>query len=201
MKNEKGSMLIIELNEFSPEFLEESSKKLNLKNIKKILKLNHTSTFTKEKREFHGLDPWVQWVSIHNGMPLPDHGVKRLGIKSKASQNQIWNFLSRRKNISWIVTGVMNSSLGSQKGCISFFPDPWSSDEKAYPKELNNLLQLIKKSLKALKFFLRKNNLNLSRILFIKLLKSSLSPGINIHTLTTLLDYILVLYFCREKKK
>ena len=51
-------MLIIELNEFCPKFLEETSTKLNLKNIKKILNLNHTSTFTNEKKEFHGLDPW-----------------------------------------------------------------------------------------------------------------------------------------------
>ncbi len=208
-------MLIIELNEFCPELLEETSTKLKLKNIKKILKLTHTSTFTNEKKEFHGLDPWVQWVSIHNGIPLSDHGVKRLGIKSQKSSKQIWNTLSKRKKISWIVTGVMNSSLGSKEGCISFFPDPWSSEEKAYPKELNNLLelpryvaknylslnfiQLIKKSLKACKFFLKKKNLNLSRILFVKLIQSFFWPGINIHTLTTLLDYLLVLYFCREK--
>ena len=35
-----------------------------------------------------------------------------------------------------------DSRLGNKEGCISYFPDPWSSDEKAYPKELNNLLEL-----------------------------------------------------------
>ena len=215
MRTQKARMLIIELNEFSPEFLEENSKKLNLKNIKKILNFKHTSTFTHEKKEFQGLDPWVQWVSIHNGIPLSKHGVKRLGISSKESANQIWNTLSKSKKISWIATGVMNSRLGNKEGCISFFPDPWSSEEKAYPEELNNLLdlpryvsknylslnyiQLIKKSLKTLKFFLRIRNLNLSKIMLIKLMQSFFSPGINIHTLTTLLDYLLVLYFCREK--
>ena len=128
MQKQKQRMLIIELNEFNPEFLEETSKKLRLQNIQKILNLKHTSTFTNEKKEFHGLDPWVQWVSIHNGIPLSEHGVKRLGIKSSKSTNQIWNNLSKRKKISWIVTGVMNSNLGSRKGCISFFPDPWSSE-------------------------------------------------------------------------
>ncbi len=215
MKNQKERMLIIELNEFSPEFLEENSKKLNLKNISKILNFKHTSTFTNEKKEFQGLDPWVQWVSIHNGVPLSDHGVKRLGISSKTTTNQIWNNLAKNKKISWMAIGVMNSRLGNKEGCISFFPDPWSSEEKAYPEELNDLLelpryvsknylsldyiQLIKKSFKTLKFFLRKRNLNLSKIMAIKLLKSFFLPGINIHTLTTLLDYLLVLYFCREK--
>ncbi len=217
MKKRKVKMLIIELNEFCPEFLKDTSKKLNLKNLEKIFNFKHTLTYTNEKKEFHGLDPWVQWVGIHNGVPLSKHGVKRLGIKSNKSSNQIWNTLSKRKNISWVVTGVMNSNLGNKEGCISFFPDPWSSHENAYPKELNNLLelsryvaknylslnyyQLLKKSLKTLKFFLRRENLNLSRIMFLKVFQSFFSPGINIHTLTTLLDYLLVLYFCRERSK
>ena len=53
-------MLIIELNEFDPNFLREASELLELKNIKKILKLNHSKTTTNEKIEHHGLDPWVQ---------------------------------------------------------------------------------------------------------------------------------------------
>ena len=217
MKNLKERILIIELNEFCPEHLLETASKLNLNNIKKILNFNHTITSTNEKKEFHGLDPWVQWVSIHNGKPLEVHGVKRLGIKSNTSFNQIWNKLSKTKNISWVVIGAMNASLGSKDGCISFFPDPWSSEEDAYPLELNNLLELpryvsknylslefpklITKSLKTLSFFFKKENINLSKRLFIKLVQSCIKPGINIHTLTTLLDYVLVLYFSKIKSK
>ena len=142
MKNLREKILIIELNEFCPEFLLEASSKLKLNNIKKILNFKHTITSTNEKKEFHGLDPWVQWVSIHNGEPLQIHGVKRLGIKSKKSSNQIWNKLYKAKKISWMVTGAINASLGSKDGCISFSPDPWSSKENAYPEELNNLLEL-----------------------------------------------------------
>ena len=217
MKNLSERILIIELNEFCPEFLLEASSKLKLNNIKRIFNFNHTITHTNEKKEFHGLDPWVQWVSIHNGEPLQIHGIKRLGIKSRSSSNQIWNKLSKTKNISWIVTGAINASLGSKDGCISFFPDPWSSKEKAYPQELNNLLELpryvsknylslefpklIKKSFKTLSFFLIKGNLNLLKKLLIKLIQSFIKPGINIHTLTTLLDYILVLYFSKIKSR
>ena len=162
-------MLIVELNEFCPSYLAETAERLDLVNIRKFLSFHHTSTFTKETKEFHGLDPWVQWVSIHNGIPFPEHGVKRLGINSDKSYKQIWNKLANKKNKSWIVTGAMNAKKGGSKGCISFFPDPWSSQEKAYPQDLNNLLelpryvsknylsldflQLIKKSLKTITFF------------------------------------------------
>ena len=75
MKKKKRRMLIIELNEFCPSYLAETAERLDLVNIRKFLSFQHTSTFTKEKKEFHGLDPWVQWVSIHNGIPFPEHGV------------------------------------------------------------------------------------------------------------------------------
>ena len=102
MKNLREKILIIELNEFCPEFLLEASSKLKLNNIKKILNFKHTITSTNEKKEFHGLDPWVQWVSIHNGKPLQIHGLKRLGIKSKSSSNQIWNKLYKSKKfLGW----------------------------------------------------------------------------------------------------
>ena len=45
-------MLIIELNEFSPEFLEENSKKLNLKNIQKYLILNILQLSLMKKKNF-----------------------------------------------------------------------------------------------------------------------------------------------------
>jgi len=210
-------MLIIELNEFCPNHLEEIANRLNLKYLKKIFNLNHTKTYTNDLKEFQGLDPWVQWVSIHNGIPLKKHGVKRLGDISKIHNTQIWNNLANKKNINWVVNGVMNSKKGDSKGCILFIPDPWSSDEKAFPEEINSLLELSKyvaknylslnylklleKLIKAIPFFLRIKNLQLTKKLFIKILKSAFNPGLNVHTLTILFDYLLVLYFSRETAK
>jgi len=208
-------MLIIELNEFCPKYLAENAEKLNLENIKKILKFNHSSTISPEKKEFEGLDPWVQWVSIHNGISFAKHGIKNLGQNNKDSIEQIWNSLSYKKNITWIVHGAINSRKGSDKGCISYFPDPWSSEEKASSRELNDLLELpryisknylslnyfivLKKSIKTFRFFIRRKNLNLLYKTLLKLFQSIINPGINIHTLTSILDYVLVLYFVKEK--
>ncbi len=216
MKKQK-KMLIIELNEFCPNYLRDIAEILNLDYLKEILKLNHSKTFTSELREFQGLDPWVQWVSINNGIPLKKHGVKRLGEISKIKNKQIWNYLANKKNINWLVTGVMNSKKGDSNGCVSFIPDPWSSDEKAYPSELNNFLELpryvaknylslnffklLKKSIKTIPFFLKIENFSLTKNLSIKILKSIFNPGLNIHTLTILFDYCLVLYFVKKKIK
>ena len=71
-------MLIIELNEFDPNFFKRVSEELNLQHINKILSLKHGSTFTDEKVEYQGLDPWVQWVSIHTGKSFKEHKICRL---------------------------------------------------------------------------------------------------------------------------
>ena len=88
-------MLVIELNEFDPIYLKKNAKKFNLKNIQYFLKLDHSETITDEKIEHQGLDPWVQWVSIHSGKPLKEHNIKRLGDTKKQNSDQIWNSVSK----------------------------------------------------------------------------------------------------------
>ena len=74
----KKKLFILELNEFNLNILKKYSQKLNLTNVKKIIKFNSTKTYTKDK--YHGdnnqygyLDPWSQWVSIHTEKPSNEH--------------------------------------------------------------------------------------------------------------------------------
>ena len=47
-------------------------------------------------------------------------------------------------NLKWGVWGVMNAPCGSKNGRCFFVPDPWSFDEIAYPKILNEFISLPK---------------------------------------------------------
>ena len=82
-------MLLLELNEFNKDLLISMARKYNLRNIKAILDLNKIQTFSTEFAEHHGLDPWVQWVSIHTGVPKSIHGIKRLGDITNLKHLQI----------------------------------------------------------------------------------------------------------------
>ena len=108
-------MLIIELNEFDPNYLKKVSKELNLENIQKIFKLKHSNTFTDEEDEHQGLDPWVQWVSIHSGKPYKEHQISRLSETQKQDFKQIWNVAGENKNYSCGIWGVMNAPCGENK--------------------------------------------------------------------------------------
>ena len=127
-------MLIIELNEFDPEFLKDKALKLGLENIVYFLELEYSETFTLEVEEHHGLDPWVQWVSVHSGIPFSKHNIARLADTKKQKSKQIWNKIAEYNESKWGVWGVMNAPCGDDLGRCFFVPDPWSFDEIAHPK-------------------------------------------------------------------
>lgn len=206
----------IELNEFDPIFLREQSELLGLENIKKFLNFQHSQTKTDDKIEHQGLDPWVQWVNVHSGLPSSKHRVKRLGDTESQKEPQIWEAVAATGR-RWAVWGVMNAPMGNKNGGEVFMPDPWSFDEAAYPDNLNHLLSLPR--------YMARNYLDTNKVEFTKkfmdfvryyappghwltllkfsneVIKASLTVGISLHSLTTLLDYLGTLEFLRYRKK
>ena len=155
----KKKLLIIELNEFNVELLKYSSKILDLKNIKILLNMCPIETICQQKIEHQGLDPWVQWVSVHTGKPKEIHKIKHLGEVRNLTNIQIWDKLSEM-GISSGIWGAMNASRNNSKNCLFFFPDPWTFTEKCFPKSLNNFL--------ALPRYYSKNYLSLSKLEILK---------------------------------
>ena len=210
-------MLIIELNEFDPSYFKKVSQELKLKNIEKILQLEHSITITDENEEHQGLDPWVQWVSIHSGMPFRKHAICRLSETKKQDFKQIWNVFGENKNYECGIWGVMNAPLGGDIGIKFFVPDPWSFDEIATPSYLNNFLSLpryiaknylsirvtqsLKEFFKMASFIYHNRGNGKTRKFFGMIFKSFFISGINIHTFSTLLDFLSTLYFIELKDK
>jgi hypothetical protein len=132
-------MFFIEINEFNVDLMAKAAETLNANNLRRLLNLKHTETTTDDKFERFGLDPWVQWVSIHTGKTSAQHGISHLGDVPQLNHPQIWETLSINGFHSG-VWGAMNASKGAALNCDFFFPDPWSFSERAFPSELNNLL-------------------------------------------------------------
>ena len=158
-----SKIIIVELNEFNDELLNIASKELKLENIQKVLSFKKTSLITDDRYESDYLEPWVQLVSVHTGIPSNQHKIKHLGDIPNLNNPQIWELLSS-SNITSGVWGLMNASRNQAKNCLFFVPDPWTFSEQAYPNELNAFLNLPR--------YISKNYLNLSKI---QLLKKSFS--------------------------
>lgn len=157
LKNKK--VLFIELNEFNYELLDSLSKKFQLRNIQKILSFYKTETFTEDLYESDYLEPWVQWVSVHTGVPSSKHEIKHLGDVPHLANPQIWEKLSE-KGLTSGIWGAMNASQGKAENCLFFLPDPWTFSEEAYPKELTPLYDALR--------YTSKNYLNTSQLKMIQ---------------------------------
>jgi hypothetical protein len=138
----KSRLLLFELNEFNDTLLRDAVKTYGLKNLGRLLELNRTYLATADTYESDFLEPWVQWVSLHTGVPSQVHQVKHLGDVPELAFPQLWELLAE-KGVTTGVWGVLNGSRGRhQDKNLFFLPDPWTFSEQAYPPELNGLLGL-----------------------------------------------------------
>lgn len=207
-RREQRRLMLVELNEFDPDFLSQASERLGLRRIPEVLSLTHGVTSTDDGVEHHGLDPWVQWVNVHTGKTSAEHKILRLGQTQRQTTPQIWTSLGDA-GLSWGVWGVMNAPRQNDRGCQFFFPDPWSFEEEAYPRRLNELL--------ALPRYLAKNYLDADRVKILKealrfagalmapslwqatatfskaMIAQAVRSGVSIHMLSTFLDYLSTL--------
>jgi hypothetical protein len=135
-------LTLIELNEFSVALLSQGARELKLGHVSRLLGMKSATTTTDDTIEHRGLDPWVQWVSVHTGVPSSVHGIIHLGDTPMAlSARQLWEDLSDA-GISSGIWGAMNATREGAEQCRFFLPDPWTFSEPAYPEELNGLLAL-----------------------------------------------------------
>jgi len=148
-------MLLIELNEFNRELLQNIADTRGLTHLKRVLGWSRASTFTSDEYDTGFLEPWVQWVSVHTGVPSGQHGVKNLGDVPNLAEDQLWERWSKR-GVSSIVWGVMNGNRSNATACKVFVPDPWTFSEDAYPAEYQGLI--------ALPRYLAKNYLDFSKL-------------------------------------
>ena len=159
----RKKILVLELNEFNRDLLFESAKIFGLKNILKVLEMKETKTTTDDTYDSDFLEPWVQWVSVHTGIPASVHRIKHLG--EVPSTPQIWEELSK-KGITSGVWCAMNAGRKSAENVKFFLPDPWTFSEPGYPDNVNRLL--------ALPRYFAKNYLELSKR---KVIAKSLAAG------------------------
>ena len=134
-------LLLFELNEFNTALLEEAATVLPAPNIRRLVSLPRAQTSTEDTYLDGSLEPWVQWVSIHTGVPYGVHGIKHIGDLPDAAYPPLWQHLSDA-GISSGIWGVLNGARNEAERCDFFVPDPWTFSENTHPAELQGLIDL-----------------------------------------------------------
>src|SRR5262249_38063398 len=88
------------------------------------------------------LEPWIQWPTVHSGMPFAEHGVFHLGDGRKLRQKEIAAVLS---DAGVPVGGCasMNTKYRELNGYV--VADPWDRDGFSHPDWLAPFYQVVSK--------------------------------------------------------
>src|SRR5688572_24064360 len=118
-------VLLLELNEVSFDYVRAYIERGELPTFKYLLDTYGCSETTSEER-YEELEPWIQWVTVHTGKALAEHGVFRLGdIGRLNGVEQIWERLERERSVRVGAISPMNAENRISRGF--FVPDPWTS--------------------------------------------------------------------------
>lgn len=120
---EQAKLFQLELNEINFDFVERYGAGGELPHLNRLINRHGIIETTSEKR-YEDLEPWIQWVTAHTGLPFEEHGVFRLGDIVQHDLLQIWEWLEQH-GITVGATSPMNASNRTRDAAF-FLPDPWT---------------------------------------------------------------------------
>jgi hypothetical protein len=127
------SVVLLEFNELCPPFMKKFMEAGELPNFSRFHEeAIVATTVADEVAPF--LDPWIQWITVHSGVPYKRHGIRDLGDGHLLDAPNVWDLVSARGGRS-LVCGSMNVSR--QPGLKGWFvPDPWTTKVPPQPDEV-----------------------------------------------------------------
>lgn len=137
-------LLLLELNEVNVEMVAAYAADGTLPNFRALLD-DHGFCKTSSEAEFENLEPWIQWVTAHTGLPLRDHGVFRLGDIADADFEQIWERLEREYGLRSGALSPMNARNRADDPAF-FVPDPWTDAEVVAEPAVQRLFEAIRQA-------------------------------------------------------
>jgi len=132
-------MILIEFNELCPSLLRKFMGEGRLPNFKRLH--GSATVFTTDAAEEPPqLEPWIQWLTVHSGMPFDAHRTFHLGEGRGLNQKCVAEVLSDA-GIPVGVFGSMNVNYGRLNGYV--VPDPWDSRGVAHPDWLQPFYRFV----------------------------------------------------------
>lgn len=141
------NVILIELNELTPALVDRFIEAGELPNFARLRGESQVYV-TDAKARGEDLNPWVQWVTVHTGLDLEEHGIRFLSDGHKLTEPAIWDVVSRQ-NLPVLVFGSMNGRYDDDlNGFV--VPDPWSSGVAPHPaSEFDTFYSFIRSAVQA----------------------------------------------------
>ncbi len=125
-------VIVLEFNELTPRLIDRFIDDGDLPGFAR-LRSESTVCTTDAEEAAPNLEPWIQWVTVHTGLPFREHGVFLLGEGAGLKAPRIWDIVADAGERAW-VCGSMNSAVTARRReNVHFLPDPWAVDAKPWP--------------------------------------------------------------------
>lgn len=132
-------VILVEFNELSPSLLQRFMRTASLPNFKRFYESSTVYT-TDAQEEYQFLEPWIQWLSIHSGVPFREHNVFHLG-DGRQFKNKCLAELLSDKGIRVGIFGSMNQNYRELNGYV--LADPWDKEQFYHPSWLRPFYSVI----------------------------------------------------------
>jgi hypothetical protein len=127
------SVLMLELNELAPPLMDRFIDEGILPNFARF-RSQSTVAITDPEEAQSGLNPWIQWVTVHTGASREEHGIEKLGEASNLRLPTIGSVVGDAGRTAWLC-GSMNLPARAAGGGL-YLPDPWNPAEPPSPTDL-----------------------------------------------------------------
>lgn len=173
---EKRPIILLEFNELCPDLMSDFIEQGHLPTLQTLR--DSSAVFTTEAKERAPyLEPWIQWINVHTGVPYTEHGVEHLGDGDKVRQPAIWDLISNAGMNVWVCGSMNVHCTSSVKGDV--LPDPWSSESVVRPSELQTYNGFVRKQVQEHS----NSNAKFGKSEYLKFLAFMLTHGLSQYTI------------------
>lgn len=171
-------LLLLELNELCPSLIERFMAEGTLPNFKRLRERSRAFiTHTNESV----LEPWIQWVTVHTGVPMDQHGIVDLDEAEKLQHDAFWD---RLESDNVLLMCPMNVRFNRTDDSI-FMPDPWAASQ-APSREIEPFYRFVRSAVNT-----HARASGLEKKVAVDALRYLASHGMTLQTLLTLLRQLV----------
>lgn len=141
-----GRLIVLELNELCPQLLARWMADGSLPNFRKLHARSDVFITRADVEDAALLEPWIQWYSVHTGLPYATHQVFHLTEGRKGGHPDVFAMLraAGRRVASF---ASMNVAPFADEGSL-FVGDPWSEAGDAHPKVLDRYNRFVSRQVR-----------------------------------------------------
>src|SRR6266853_996521 len=136
-------VVLVEFNELSPVLMDRFIEAGHLPNFKRMRDESEVCISVAEEKPPH-LEPWIQWVDVHTGVPYSQHGISALSQGHNLRYKSVWSVVSDAGWPVWVCGSMNVQYKEGTRGYI--LPDPWATDFPPYPGELKPYFYFIQQN-------------------------------------------------------